>query len=122
MQEEKEKSKAERRLKLKLKLKEEEEQYYAEMQQFQESPEERRQKLAEKADRLLQLREKERAKLKEELLERQFKESCDPLRKSLSEKMCQKIHQDRKLQVEPLVSVLTNNIPFRSTKRSTERC
>eukprot|EP00210_Caulerpa_lentillifera_P000187 g182.t1 len=55
LQAEKEKLAAERRQKLKLKLAAEEEQYYLEMQRSQETPEEKRQKLAEKAARLVQL-------------------------------------------------------------------
>ena len=60
------------------------------LKEQEETPEEKREKRAEKAKLLLELRRQEAAQLREELLERQFRENCDPPRKSLSFKMTQK--------------------------------
>lgn len=106
LQVEKEKALSLRRQKLRNKLHAEEEHFFQLLKGQEERPEEKKEKRAAKARQLLELREQEAARLREELLDRQFRDNCDPLRKSLSMKLLQKTVEERNRQVHPCTVIV----------------
>ncbi|GMH45951.1 hypothetical protein BSKO_13915 [Bryopsis sp. KO-2023] len=89
-----------RREKLAYKLHVEEQVLQRELVESEETPEERRSKLAARARQLAAAREAERLKLREELADKYFRENCDPLRERLSQKMLFSTIEDRNSQIE----------------------
>lgn len=88
-----------RRGKLAAMLEAEELALQAELDANDESPEERRRKMATRARQLAVAREEERQILKAQLEEQHFRENCDPLRERLSKKILQQTCNRRSQQV-----------------------
>lgn len=88
-----------RRQKLASKLHREDLALKQELINSQETPEQRRAKLGQRAREMAAAREAERAKLAEELTARAFAENCDPLRDAISRKKLFYTVEDRNQQI-----------------------
>eukprot|EP00878_Enallax_costatus_P047174 GHUV01057599.1.p1 GENE.GHUV01057599.1~~GHUV01057599.1.p1 ORF type:complete len:192 (+),score=62.84 GHUV01057599.1:363-938(+) len=93
-----------RRDKLAAKLHAEEQQLKQELVNSQETPVERRAKVANRAREMARKREAERQQLATELMEQAFRENCDPLRERQSRQITYKTAQEREQQVTSLVA------------------
>lgn len=91
-----------RRAKLAFMLQAEESAMQEEMDRTEETPEERRSKMANRARELAMIREKERKALRAQLEERHFRENCDPLREKLSQKV---LHQTCSIRAQQVVII-----------------
>eukprot|EP01023_Acetabularia_acetabulum_P039153 TRINITY_DN3757_c0_g1_i1.p1 TRINITY_DN3757_c0_g1~~TRINITY_DN3757_c0_g1_i1.p1 ORF type:complete len:485 (-),score=97.69 TRINITY_DN3757_c0_g1_i1:155-1609(-) len=89
-----------RRQRLAEKLMQEEQDLQEELMNNTEGPEERRRKMAERAYQLSAEREKERQQLAQELMDRHFRENCDPLREVYSKKILDRTVDQRQTQVD----------------------
>jgi hypothetical protein len=89
----------ERRQRLAALLQQEEEELKAELVASQLTPEQRRQQMAARARQLAAAREAERQQIAQELLDRAFRESCDPLRAQYSQQIVMRTKEEREQQV-----------------------
>lgn len=89
-----------RRAKLAAKLAAEDEAYRVELNNSRETPEQRRARLGAKARSLAAAREAERQALANELLDRHFRENCDPLREKISQATVIRTAEERYAQIE----------------------
>lgn len=88
-----------RRDRLAAKLHDEEQQLREELVNSQETPAERRAKVAARAREMARKREAERQQLAAELMEQAFRDNCDPLRERQSRQILYKTAQEREQQV-----------------------
>lgn len=89
-----------RRDKLAYKLHSEELALKEELLRIQETPEERRAKMGQRARELAALREAERQQLAQELMDRAFRANCDPLRELQTKQVICRTTADRDRQIE----------------------
>lgn len=89
-----------RRQKLASKLAAEDEMYAQEMVASKETPEQKRARLAVRARELAAVRENERQQLASQLLDRHFRENCDPLREKLSKQTSDRAAEERYMQIQ----------------------
>lgn len=88
-----------RRNRLAAKLHAEEQQLKQELLSSQESPAERRAKVAARAREMARKREAERQKMAAQLAEQAFRDNCDPLRERQSRQITYRTAQEREQQV-----------------------
>lgn len=107
----KEASLDERRQKLAALLQDEEQALKDELICSQLTPEQRRQQMADRARQLAAARESERKQIAQELLDRAFRESCDPLRAQYSQQIVYRTNEDRMQQVGTSYCCTSNQSP-----------
>ncbi len=95
----KEASLDERRQKLAALLQDEEQALKDELICGQLTPEQRRKQMADRARQIAAAREAERKQIAQELLDRAFRESCDPLRAQYTQQIVYRTNEDRMQQV-----------------------
>ena len=99
LQQQREDSIDERRQRLAMKLRAEDEALMQELQSNVESADDRRKKLADKARKLAEQKEERRQAVADELLARQWREGCDPLRALDSHRRLMQVVDTRQAQV-----------------------
>uniref|UniRef100_F7F411 Cilia- and flagella-associated protein 53 n=2 Tax=Ornithorhynchus anatinus TaxID=9258 RepID=F7F411_ORNAN len=88
-----------RRERLRELLAAEEKEFFVEMESKEETFEDRKQKMRERATFLLEKKEKERQKLVAEKRDQQFREDCETLREILKQTNAKEVDADRKVQL-----------------------
>lgn len=103
----------ERRSRLASKLMEEEYQYKQELLSLKETPEQRRERMTQRARELGMRREEERQQLAQSLYDRAFMENCDVLRDTNSKRVLYRTLEERNAQVRVLFCF---DVDFHHTK------